>query len=210
MAREVDQPQIAPGLLPWIETDSTSVDMPSSAMGRHFLPRWSTAAGSSIAGACFRSRSPLDYEFATYTRWSLASGDLGIGGDAGIRTLDTGFGPYAPLAGECLRPLGHVSVLHFTHFRHPTQGRASATAPSARTDIARAILPAAPCPVHALRTCAPRKSFGTRLRRPQRLVVAIHPAAMRHGREAMPPRRSSRARTPCAEPARRARGTSRR
>ena len=31
------------------------------------------------------------------------------GGDAGIRTLDTGFGPYAPLAGECLRPLGHVS-----------------------------------------------------------------------------------------------------
>jgi hypothetical protein len=34
-----------------------------------------------------------------------------IGGDAGIRTLDTGFGPYAPLAGECLRPLGHVSGL---------------------------------------------------------------------------------------------------
>ena len=33
----------------------------------------------------------------------------GTGGDAGIRTLDTGFGPYAPLAGECLRPLGHVS-----------------------------------------------------------------------------------------------------
>ena len=34
---------------------------------------------------------------------------LPIGGDAGIRTLDTGFGPYAPLAGECLRPLGHIS-----------------------------------------------------------------------------------------------------
>src|SRR5436190_12285878 len=33
------------------------------------------------------------------------------GGDAGIRTLDTGFGPYAPLAGECLRPLGHLSDL---------------------------------------------------------------------------------------------------
>ena len=31
------------------------------------------------------------------------------GGDGGIRTLDTGFSPYAPLAGECLRPLGHVS-----------------------------------------------------------------------------------------------------
>ena len=34
---------------------------------------------------------------------------IGTGGDAGIRTLDTGFCPYAPLAGECLRPLGHVS-----------------------------------------------------------------------------------------------------
>lgn len=33
------------------------------------------------------------------------------GGDEGIRTLDTSFGPYAPLAGECLRPLGHISVL---------------------------------------------------------------------------------------------------
>src|SRR5918993_3775139 len=32
-----------------------------------------------------------------------------VGGDGGIRTLDTGFSPYAPLAGECLRPLGHVS-----------------------------------------------------------------------------------------------------
>ena len=32
------------------------------------------------------------------------------GGDGGIRTLDTGFSPYAPLAGECLRPLGHVSI----------------------------------------------------------------------------------------------------
>ncbi len=41
------------------------------------------------------------FEQPTYSRL--------IGGDAGIRTLDTGFGPYAPLAGECLRPLGHVS-----------------------------------------------------------------------------------------------------
>ncbi len=32
-----------------------------------------------------------------------------FGGDGGIRTLDPGFGPDAPLAGECLRPLGHVS-----------------------------------------------------------------------------------------------------
>jgi hypothetical protein len=33
-----------------------------------------------------------------------------IGGDEGSRTLDTGLSPYAPLAGECLRPLGHVST----------------------------------------------------------------------------------------------------
>ena len=31
------------------------------------------------------------------------------GGDGEIRTLDASFCPHAPLAGECLRPLGHVS-----------------------------------------------------------------------------------------------------
>jgi hypothetical protein len=31
------------------------------------------------------------------------------GGERGIRTLDTPFWAYAPLAGECLRPLGHLS-----------------------------------------------------------------------------------------------------
>ena len=31
------------------------------------------------------------------------------GGDGGIRTLDASLSPHAPLAGECLRPLGHVS-----------------------------------------------------------------------------------------------------
>ena len=34
---------------------------------------------------------------------------LTLGGDEGIRTLDAGLCPHAPLAGECLRPLGHVS-----------------------------------------------------------------------------------------------------
>ncbi len=38
---------------------------------------------------------------------------MNSGGDEGIRTLDTSFGPYAPLAGECLRPLGHISMLLF-------------------------------------------------------------------------------------------------
>ncbi len=39
---------------------------------------------------------------------------MNSGGDEGIRTLDTSFGPYAPLAGECLRPLGHISMLLIT------------------------------------------------------------------------------------------------
>ena len=32
-----------------------------------------------------------------------------FGGDGGIRTLDAGLSPHAPLAGEYLQPLGHVS-----------------------------------------------------------------------------------------------------
>ena len=32
------------------------------------------------------------------------------GGEGGIRTLDTGLSPYTPLAGERLRPLGHLSA----------------------------------------------------------------------------------------------------
>src|SRR5512135_1309910 len=34
---------------------------------------------------------------------------LCVGGDGGIRTLDAGLSPHAPLAGEYLQPLGHVS-----------------------------------------------------------------------------------------------------
>ena len=33
-----------------------------------------------------------------------------IGGERGIRTLDTDLSPYASLAGKCLRPLGQLSV----------------------------------------------------------------------------------------------------
>ena len=32
-----------------------------------------------------------------------------LGGDGRIRTVDARFSAHAPLAGECLRPLGHVS-----------------------------------------------------------------------------------------------------
>lgn len=34
------------------------------------------------------------------------------GGVRGIRTLDPGFSPDAPLAGVCLQPLSHYSVLY--------------------------------------------------------------------------------------------------
>ena len=34
------------------------------------------------------------------------------GGEAGIRTLDTGFGPYNGLANRRLQPLGHLTVLN--------------------------------------------------------------------------------------------------
>ena len=39
----------------------------------------------------------------------IAKAGVDLVGLSIVRTLDTGFGPYAPLAGECLRPLGHVS-----------------------------------------------------------------------------------------------------
>ena len=35
---------------------------------------------------------------------------LKLGGERGIRTLDTDLSPYASLAGKCLRPLGQLSA----------------------------------------------------------------------------------------------------
>ena len=46
------------------------------------------------------------------------------GGEKGIRTLDTTFRSYAPLAGEYLQPLGHLSVTvwrHYPSFGDPCQ-----------------------------------------------------------------------------------------
>ena len=45
----------------------------------------------------------------TRRAFSCAGFVMILGGDEKIRTSDTLLG-YAPLAGECLRPLGHVSV----------------------------------------------------------------------------------------------------
>jgi hypothetical protein len=39
---------------------------------------------------------------------------LKLGGERGIRTLDTDLSPYASLAGKCLRPLGQLSVFSNT------------------------------------------------------------------------------------------------
>jgi hypothetical protein len=41
---------------------------------------------------------------------------LKLGGERGIRTLDTDLSPYASLAGKCLRPLGQLSVLNQLRF----------------------------------------------------------------------------------------------
>ena len=46
------------------------------------------------------------------------------GGEKGIRTLDTTFWSYAPLAGEYLQPLGHLSATvcaHYQAFSYPCQ-----------------------------------------------------------------------------------------
>ena len=49
------------------------------------------------AGQCRKKKRPI-------------TGAQAIGGDGRIRTVDARFCAHAPLAGECLRPLGHVSV----------------------------------------------------------------------------------------------------
>ena len=38
------------------------------------------------------------------------------GGEGGIRTLDTGFGPYNGLANRRLQPLGHLSAACYQKF----------------------------------------------------------------------------------------------
>src|SRR5712692_8676407 len=40
------------------------------------------------------------------------------GGEAGIRTLDTAFGPYNGLANRRLQPLGHLTAARFLSIRY--------------------------------------------------------------------------------------------
>ena len=77
------------------------------------------------------------------------------GGDAGIRTLDTGFGPYAPLAGECLRPLGHVSGRIAILRPGPTCVQLSPANLSLKARIGRQV-PVKPVLFLARRPCAAR------------------------------------------------------
>ncbi len=57
------------------------------------------------------------YGFYNYL---IMSTRLKCGGERGIRTLDKRFSAYAPLAGECLRPLGHFSAMPSKNFRKST------------------------------------------------------------------------------------------
>jgi hypothetical protein len=67
--------------------------------------------------AGFRPSEQIALHTRRFANAKYFSGKNNRGGERGIRTLDTGFGPYAPLAGECLRPLGHLSDLILRPFR---------------------------------------------------------------------------------------------
>ena len=60
---------------------------------------------------CMAGQEGLDpptFGFGDRCAASCATDPLS-GGERGIRTLDAGFSPHTPLAGERLRPLGHLS-----------------------------------------------------------------------------------------------------
>src|SRR5438094_7455513 len=66
-----------------------------------------------------RSEEPASPKLRPPSRFALRRDILRMesgakaGGEAGIRTLDTGFGPYNGLANRRLQPLGHLTVLVF-------------------------------------------------------------------------------------------------
>ena len=55
----------------------------------------------------------------------LRNGPKLTGGEAGIRTLDTGFGPYNGLANRRLQPLGHLTVLKLLRILRVSLGSTS-------------------------------------------------------------------------------------
>ena len=64
---------------------------------------------------------------------------LGIGGEAGIRTLGTGLSPYNGLANRRLQPLGHLTVMRTLSIRE-----ASSCGNPAVPRIVPEIVPAGP------------------------------------------------------------------
>ena len=52
-----------------------------------------------------------------------AAGTMFVGGEAGIRTLDTAFGPYNGLANRRLQPLGHLTATRTPSIRQASADR---------------------------------------------------------------------------------------
>src|SRR5262245_42542507 len=93
----------SPGI---IRSRSRGIWEVSAPASRHTAKHRTPASGSVPARALLPRRIRLDVTRARFI-WCL---DREIGGEGGIRTLDTGFGPYNCLAGSPVRPLQHLSA----------------------------------------------------------------------------------------------------
>src|SRR5436190_15287351 len=93
-------------------------DLDRVAMVTPVLPIWrcnpkADASQKSKRQLFFKATDQVD---DTYRKWSRVAGReaeggaLQIGGEAGIRTLDTAFRPYNGLANRRLQPLGHLTA----------------------------------------------------------------------------------------------------
>src|SRR5579862_5566753 len=93
-----------------------------------------------------------------------------FGGDGGIRTLDAAFWPHAPLAGECLRPLGHVSVCFYLAVARAVGARSGSRSVTPANDCYIITFTPAPAPSPARTPCAARarKARDTSRRSPPR------------------------------------------
>src|SRR5579871_2216562 len=67
------------------------------------------ALKSTVSPARFKGKARNSARFSVFSSSTYLETRL-RGGEGGIRTLDTGFGPYNGLANRRLQPLGHLSV----------------------------------------------------------------------------------------------------
>ena len=126
----VDKP--APEFLPRGQAthpNRFSVRMTGATSSRKF--KYKTPIDANVIGD--RSRTNLEEQDRRSTEGKAAHlgrlhtcGILVPGGDGRIRTVDASFCPHAPLAGECLRPLGHVSGISRARWR-PVRQRGATT-----------------------------------------------------------------------------------